>query len=187
MAISMEFCSQLPWSFNPNPPPTFNLFLSITNPRFSFVNKVNKSQQLCHSSSLSSSDQQLQEPVVDDDDDDDDGDDDDSKGQFGNLVKEYGWQVRKMVEKDEEMRSVANIQAEAFHQPLIFFNDVFFQYACLVAETSTTDDQEKQQLVGVVDVTVFRDESVIKHLSEANEYLYVSGIAVLRNFRYSIF
>ncbi|XP_024970244.1 uncharacterized protein LOC112509493 [Cynara cardunculus var. scolymus] len=204
MAISMEFCSQLPWSFNPNPPPTFNLFLSITNPRFSFVNKVNKSQQLCHSSSLSSSDQQLQEPVVDDDDDDDDGDDDDSKGQFGNLVKEYGWQVRKMVEKDEEMRSVANIQAEAFHQPLIFFNDVFFQffqaevlagllyrlrnsppdrYACLVAETSTTDDQEKQQLVGVVDVTVFRDESVIKHLSEANEYLYVSGIAVLRNFR----
>ncbi|KAJ9545858.1 hypothetical protein OSB04_025565 [Centaurea solstitialis] len=211
MAISMEFCSQLPWSFNPTPPPTSNLFLSITNPRFLFVNKVNKSQHLCHSSSLSSSNQQqqLQEPLAQDDGDDNgdgkyDDDDDDGKGQFSNLVKEYGWQVRRMIEKDDEMRSVANIQAEAFHQPLILFNDVFFQffqaevlagllyrlrnsppdrYACLVAETSTSDNQEEKQLVGVVDVTVFREESVLKHLSEANEYLYVSGIAVLHNFR----
>ena len=134
MAISMEFCSQLPWSFNPIPPPTSNLFLSITNPRFLFVNKVNKSQQLCHSSSLSSSNQQqLQEPLAQDCDDDDGKYDDDgggggSKGQFGNLVEEYGWQVRRMIEKDDEMRSVANIQAEAFHQPLILFNDVFFQF-----------------------------------------------------------
>ncbi|KAI3757166.1 hypothetical protein L6452_04700 [Arctium lappa] len=198
MAISMEFLSQFPWSNNPTPPPTFNLFLSITNPRFLFLNKVNKSQPLCHCSSISSShQQQLQEPMAQEDDDDE------GEGQFGNLVEGYGWQVRKMVEKDDEMRSVANIQAQAFHQPLFLFNDVFFQffqaevlagllyrlrnsppdrYACLVAETSTIDDQKKQ-LVGVVDVTVFRDESVLKHLSEANEYLYVSGIAVLHDFR----
>lgn len=50
------------------------------------------------------------------------------KGQFGNLVTEYGWQVRRMVEKDDEMRKVAQVQAEAFYEPLIFFNDLFFDF-----------------------------------------------------------
>lgn len=59
------------------------------------------------------------------------------------------------------------------------------RYACLVAET-TTNSEGTQQLVGVVDVTVFRDASVLEHLRGADEYLYVSGIAVLRSFRYII-
>lgn len=65
----------------------------------------------------------------------------------------------------------------------ILINDAG-RYACLVAETTTSDSEEKQQLVGVVDATVYRDVSVLQHLSGADEYLYVSGIAVLRNFRY---
>ncbi|CAH1429011.1 unnamed protein product [Lactuca virosa] len=159
--------------------------------------KVSKSQHLCHCSSVSSSSQQLQEQVAD-------GGDGGGKGHFGNLVQGYGWKVRKMVEEDHEMRSVANIQAEAFYEPVILFNDVFFQffqaevlagllyrlknsppdrYACLVAETITSEIEDRQQLVGVVDVTVFRDESVLGYLSGADEYLYVSGIAVLRDFR----
>ncbi|XP_076955112.1 GCN5-related N-acetyltransferase 10, chloroplastic-like [Bidens hawaiensis] len=188
-------------------PHSFNLFMSIKTPRLLFVKKVNKSQQqLYHCKSISSSGQQLQELVVDDGGGGGGGGDgkyDDGQGQFGNLVKEHGWQVRRMVEEDDEMRSVANIQAEAFYDPVLIFNDVFFQffqaevlagllyrlrnsppdrYACLVAET-TTNSEGKQQLVGVVDVTVFRDASVLEHLRGADEYLYVSGIAVLRNFR----
>ncbi|KAL8233239.1 hypothetical protein R6Q57_003017 [Mikania cordata] len=203
--ISMEIRR----SINPTPPVNFNLFLSIQTPRFLFMQKVNKCQQLYHCNSVSPSDQQLRELVVDDGGggggrgDDGGGRYDVVKGQFGNLVKEHGWQVRRMVEEDDEMRSVANIQAEAFYEPVVFFNDVFFQffqaevlsgllyrlrnspsdrYACLVAETTIGDNEEKQ-LVGVVDATVFRDASVLEHLSGADEYLYVSGIAVLHNFR----
>ncbi|KAK1288552.1 hypothetical protein QJS10_CPB19g00192 [Acorus calamus] len=40
-----------------------------------------------------------------------------------------------------------------------------------------------QEIVGVVDVTVQREEDVLRHLEGAEEYLYVSGIAVLKNFR----
>lgn len=203
--ISMELCSHLPWSFTPTPPPTFNLFLSINHPRFFFLQKVNKSQHLCHCSSVSPSVQQLQEQLADGGGDSGSGGGDVyGEGQFGNLVKGYGWQVRKMVENDQEMRSVANIQAEAFYEPVVLFNDVFFQffqaevlsgllyrlrnsppdrYACLVAETITSENEAQQKMVGVVDVTVFRDESVLGYLSGADEYLYVSGIAVLRDFR----
>nr|XP_043616970.1 uncharacterized protein LOC122588824 [Erigeron canadensis] len=211
ITISMELCPQLPWSYKSTPSQSFNLFLSTKqHPRFLFVKKVNKSQQHCHCSSVSSSGQQLQELVVDDGSGGGGGDGgggwdgkyEDDKGQFGNLAQEYGWQVRRMEEKDDEMRNVANIQAEAFYEPVIFFNDYFFKffqaevlsgllyrlknsppdrYACLVAEAS--DSEENQQMVGVVDVTVFRDQSVLVHLSGADEYLYVSGIAVLRDFR----
>ncbi|KAK2974274.1 hypothetical protein RJ640_016760 [Escallonia rubra] len=108
------------------------------------------------------------------------------KGLFGNLVTEYGWQVRRMIEKEAEMRKVAQVQAEAFHEPVVFFNDLFFQffqaevlsgllyrlrnsppdrYACLVAEPASGSPQEpRQELVGVVDVTVLRDEAVLQHL-----------------------
>ncbi|GJS12800.1 acyl-CoA N-acyltransferase [Tanacetum coccineum] len=207
----MKLCSHLPLSFNPTPPPKLNFFLPIKTPKSLFTKKVNKSQ-LCHCTSTPSSSQELQELVVNDGGGGGGGDNgegcngkyDDGKGQFGNLVQEYGWQVRKMDDEDNERRSVANIQAEAFYEPTFLFNDVFFQffkaevlsgllyrlrnsppdrYACLVAEAITSDDEEKRQLVGVVDLTVFRDQSVLEHLSGADEYLYVSGIAVLRNFR----
>lgn len=68
------------------------------------------------------------------------------------------------------------------------------RYACLVAEPAMEDNkvigstksqahQNHQQLVGVVDVTVFRDADVLPHLLGAEEYLYISGIAVSNNFR----
>ncbi|XP_058206258.1 GCN5-related N-acetyltransferase 10, chloroplastic-like isoform X2 [Rhododendron vialii] len=128
----------------------------------------------------------------------------DGEGQFGDLVREYGWKVRRMVEEQSEMRKVAQVQAEAFHEPVFLFNDLFFQffeaevlsgllyklqnsapnrYACLVAESNTDDLELGQELVGVVDVTALRDEAVLRHLSGAKEYLYVSGIAVLNTFR----
>ncbi|CAI9114787.1 OLC1v1015589C1 [Oldenlandia corymbosa var. corymbosa] len=126
---------------------------------------------------------------------------------FGSLTNAHGWHVRRMVETDEEMREVARVQAEAFHEPVILFNDLFFQffqaevlagllyrlknspsdrYACLVAEPVNDDDgsgTEEENLVGVVDVTVLRDNDVLGHLPGAEEYLYVSGIAVLSKFR----
>ncbi|KAK1379365.1 GNAT domain [Heracleum sosnowskyi] len=124
------------------------------------------------------------------------------KGQFGNLWNEYGWQVRRMVEKEDEMRKVAQVQAEAFYEPVFFFPDIFFdffkaevyqgliyrlrssaadRYACLVAEPS---NESSENLVGVVDVTFLRDDDVLKNLpGDTDEYLYVSGIAVSTNFR----
>ncbi|XP_021748681.1 uncharacterized protein LOC110714476 isoform X1 [Chenopodium quinoa] len=130
------------------------------------------------------------------------------------LVKEYGWKVRRMKEDKSEMKMVAQVQAEAFHVPSLFFDDWFFsffqaevlagliyrlrnsppdRYACLVAEPAKEHDRDtsmnsqaeqvQQQLVGVVDVTVLRDNDVMQHLQGAPEYLYVSGIAVSQNFR----
>lgn len=53
------------------------------------------------------------------------------------------------------------------------------RYACLVAEPKTdTFDTTTREVVGVVDVTVLREDSVLQHLPGAEEYLYVSGIAV---------
>jgi hypothetical protein len=48
--------------------------------------------------------------------------------------------------------------------------------------TNVSDSQK--QIVGVVDVTVLRDKNVMDHLPpQAEEYLYISGIAVLKAFR----
>lgn len=52
----------------------------------------------------------------------------DGEGEFGDLVREYGWKVRRMVEEQSEMRKVAQVQAEAFHEPVFLFNDLFFQF-----------------------------------------------------------
>ncbi|MQM21677.1 hypothetical protein Taro_054722 [Colocasia esculenta] len=153
----------------------------------------------------------------------------------------FGWGVRRMAMVGEEMRMVAHIQAEAFHEPVALFDDFFFQffeaevlsaliyklrnsapdsvvklflivvahvipvvqnalqlsvhdlskyfdnrYACLVAELIDTSNPlctSLQELVGVVDVSIQRDEDVMLHLDGAEEYLYVSGIAVLKSYR----
>ncbi|OAY75801.1 hypothetical protein ACMD2_01333 [Ananas comosus] len=124
------------------------------------------------------------------------------------------------------MWGVAAVQAEAFHAPVAFFNDLFYEffkvnlphanfglffdlvnvnlaevfsaliyklrnsppdrYACLVAESESKSDSQQetaQGLVGVVDVTVQQDRDVLSHLEGAEEYIYVSGIAVLQKFR----
>lgn len=127
-----------------------------------------------------------------------------NKPTFGSLVTDVNWKVRRMMETDEEMRKVASIQAEAFHEPVILFDDLFFdffkaevlsgllyrlrnspsdRYACLVAEPANDTHESEKELVGVVDVTVHREDSVLHHLSGSDEYLYVSGIAVSQKFR----
>ncbi|XP_024177537.2 uncharacterized protein LOC112183399 [Rosa chinensis] len=129
----------------------------------------------------------------------------DSKGEFKYLVSEYGWKVRSLFRNGDEVRKAAQVQAEAFHEPVFLFNDLFFQffqaevlsglvyklrnsppnrYACLVAEPTPMDTSESQELVGVVDLTASRDQNVLEHLPpDADEFLYVSGIAVLKSFR----
>ncbi|KAJ4713742.1 Acyl-CoA N-acyltransferase protein [Melia azedarach] len=128
-----------------------------------------------------------------------------NKQQFEYLASDFGWKVRRLDSVDDEMREVAFIQAEAFHVPVAFFNDLFFEffkaevlsgllyklrnsppnrYACLVAENSNDNIEPQRKLVGVVDVTVLRDEDVLQHIQGgAEEYLYVSGLAVLKRFR----
>ncbi|KAF7836437.1 ribosomal protein S18 acetylase RimI-like protein [Senna tora] len=123
----------------------------------------------------------------------------------GFLACEYGWRVRRLEEEADEMRNAAQVQAEAFHVPVLLFNDLFFQffqaevlagllyklnnsppnrYACLVAEAASGDPDSPKQIVGVVDATASRDKEVLQLLpSEAQEYLYVSGIAVSTSFR----
>ena len=50
--------------------------------------------------------------------------------------------------------------------------------------TKSIPQIDHQQVVGVVDVTALRDNDVLRHLEGAPEYLYVSGIAVSKNFRF---
>ncbi|CAN6213708.1 unnamed protein product [Urochloa humidicola] len=126
----------------------------------------------------------------------------------GYLAREGGWGVRHMGRVGEEMRRVAQVQAEAFHVPVALFNDFFFdffkaevlsaliyrvrnsppdRYACLVAEeaepTTQLSQAPNEKIVGVVDCTVQNEDEVLKNLQGADEYLYVSGIAVLPSFR----
>jgi hypothetical protein len=49
-------------------------------------------------------------------------------GSVGYLANECGWKVRRLVETADEMRMVAQVQAEAFHVPVALFNDFFFQF-----------------------------------------------------------
>ncbi|XP_073138555.1 GCN5-related N-acetyltransferase 10, chloroplastic [Henckelia pumila] len=126
------------------------------------------------------------------------------KAVSGYLVSDSNWGVRRMMETEEEMRNVAKVQAEAFHEPVFLFDDLFFdffkaevysgllyklrnspadRYACLVAESKSDTFDTTTEVVGVVDVTVLREDSVLQHLPGAEEYLYVSGIAVLNKFR----
>ncbi|XWS62251.1 hypothetical protein CRYUN_Cryun07bG0194300 [Craigia yunnanensis] len=44
------------------------------------------------------------------------------------LASECGWKVRRLEEDQDEMRKVAQIQAEVFHHPMAFFDDFFFQF-----------------------------------------------------------
>lgn len=56
-------------------------------------------------------------------------------------------------------------------------------YAVLVAEPSTYYSFDfGKHLVGAVDIIVQKDD-VLQHLPEAEEYVYILGNAVLKNFR----
>lgn len=52
----------------------------------------------------------------------------DSKGEFKYLVSEYGWNIRSLFRTGDEVRKAAQVQAEAFHEPVFLFNDLFFQF-----------------------------------------------------------
>lgn len=52
----------------------------------------------------------------------------DDRLQFGYLVRDGKWQVRRMLETEEEMKKVAHVQAQAFHQPAFFFDDALFKF-----------------------------------------------------------
>lgn len=58
------------------------------------------------------------------------------------------------------------------------------RYACLVAEPAAESSESCTKLVGIVDATASRDDDVLQHLNGAEEYLYISGIAVSQNFRF---
>ncbi|CAF2183637.1 hypothetical protein BRARA_G02379 [Brassica rapa] len=117
------------------------------------------------------------------------------------MVSQHGWGVRRLRRDDEEeIRRVSLVQAEAFHIPLALFNDFFFlffqaevlsgllyklknsppdRYACLVAEKAgEADTSSSSSVVGVVDITVQTEKSVLRHFPGEEEYLYVSGLAV---------
>ena len=44
------------------------------------------------------------------------------------VVCEYGWRIRRLIENADEIRMAAQVQAEAFHDPVALFNDLFFQF-----------------------------------------------------------
>lgn len=126
------------------------------------------------------------------------------------LTSGNGWKVRFLNQEREEMDEVAEIQASAFHSPspiwdsfvyMIFKAEVLSsllyrirhsppdRYACLVAEPDyhTVEygmhGMSENKLAGVVDVTAYADTDILCHLEGAEEYLYVSGIAVSENYR----
>lgn len=56
----------------------------------------------------------------------------------------------------------------------------------MAEEADSADQLSKapyERIVGVVDCTVQDEDDILKHLQGADEYLYVSGIAVLPSFR----
>ncbi|KAH6834118.1 Acyl-CoA N-acyltransferases superfamily protein [Perilla frutescens var. hirtella] len=175
--------------------------MSLTNQRRRFKNNT---RLVCCSSSTSTASADQQVNLAGDQKLDSIINEDDDKQQLGYLVRDVNWQVRRMFETEEEMKQVANVQAEAFHEPVFLFDDLFFdffkaevlsgllyrlrnsppgRYACLVAEPRNDLQESKKELAGVVDVTVLREDSVLQHLLGEEEYLYVSGIAVLNKFR----
>ncbi|GAU37965.1 hypothetical protein TSUD_269800 [Trifolium subterraneum] len=98
----------------------------------------------------------------------------------------------------DEIKMAADVQAEAFHVPVALFNDLFFQffkaevlsgllyklknsppnrYACLVAEN---DQDSSKQLVGVIDVTVMRDQDVLQHLPDKAQERMKVATAMLK-------
>lgn len=48
--------------------------------------------------------------------------------ELGYLVNEYGWKVKRLTLKGDEMKKAAQVQAEAFHEPAPFFDDFFFHF-----------------------------------------------------------
>ena len=52
----------------------------------------------------------------------------DNGDEFEYLASDFGWKVRRLGPIGEEIRSAARVQAEAFHEPALLFNDFFFEF-----------------------------------------------------------
>ncbi|CAM6100350.1 unnamed protein product [Calypogeia fissa] len=123
------------------------------------------------------------------------------------LATGFGWRVRDAALGDlEELIKVADIQTGAFHEKSAVFDDLFYKifraeivsslqyksrhsdpdkYSCLLAEgdPSQHNSPKEPTIVGAVDITAFADKSIVCHLPGAEEYLYVSGMAVDSSYR----
>ena len=53
---------------------------------------------------------------------------DQDHNQFEYLASDFGWKVRRLAKNGEEIRNAARVQAEAFHEPALLFNDFFFDF-----------------------------------------------------------
>ncbi|XP_055829470.1 uncharacterized protein LOC129898808 [Solanum dulcamara] len=105
------------------------------------------------------------------------------KKRRSSVLNENGWKVRRMNETEQEMmREVAADELSRLVYKLKNYKPD--RYACLVAEAASSDTPEvEQEVVGVVDATVYSDDNVLQYLPGATEYIYISGIAVLNKFR----
>jgi ribosomal protein S18 acetylase RimI-like enzyme len=129
----------------------------------------------------------------------------------GVVALGHGWKVREASKFDtEELRAVAHVQATSFHLQAAVFDELFFKlfkaevlsallykarhsppdrYACLLAEPATelsggeSGDTFFPIVVGAVNLAAAVDNEVLRHLHNATEYLYVSGMAVDINYR----
>lgn len=103
---------------------TWKIPFRITSTLMNRRTRFKKSGQVhcCTTSSASSSDQQLDLKLHAN------GLYENKKALSGYLVSDTNWRVRKMMENEEEMRSVAEVQAEAFHEPVFLFDDLFFNF-----------------------------------------------------------
>lgn len=122
----------------------------------------------------------------------------------GFLFSSHGWGAVRVDHDDLDMlQQFSQVQAEAFHAPVAFFNDFFFaifkaevlssllykirhatpnRFACLVAVPDSSEGAGRK-VVGVVDAAAMADQHVLRCLPGADEYLYISGMAVNANYR----
>lgn len=53
----------------------------------------------------------------------------DNKLRLNYLARDDGkWDVRRIAKTEDEIREVAYVQAEAFHEPVFLFDDMFFEF-----------------------------------------------------------
>ncbi|GKU95887.1 hypothetical protein SLEP1_g9185 [Rubroshorea leprosula] len=204
---SYSFVSTNPWKRNTSNNPTSNCRRSLNRASRTSFPTSSPPVRCCSTSSPAATSSPEAVKLIGDIDQEEIGRTTEDRAEADQLVyllSEYGWNVRRLLEDEVEMRKVAQIQAEAFHQPAAIFDDLFFEffqvevlsgliyklrnsppsrYACLVAESPTDASDSRRKLVGVVDVTALRDEVVLRHLQGAEEYLYVSGLAVSKSYR----
>ncbi|KAH7277630.1 hypothetical protein KP509_39G059900 [Ceratopteris richardii] len=75
--------------------------------------------------------------------------------------------------------SIAFVHIKIFLHP---FSECCGRYACIVAMPGCQQSEDKE-IVGVVDAAAMADRHVLKALPGIDEYLYISGMAVVPKYR----